>query len=481
MMEKIRIRDMVEAVGGQLLLGDENQEIAHISLNSREMEGQDLFVPIVGERVDAHNFICQALDNGAAAVFTSRHHSRQQAEEEIRAWEAHEGRPVSGAWIQVEDTKKALQDLGAWRRRQISIPLVGITGSVGKTTTREMVAAALGAGFQVYKTPGNANSQVGVPITICSIPRDAQIGVIELGMSQPGEMERIARVAQVDSALITNIGDAHIQQLGSRENILKEKLYIQDGMNPKGKLFLNGDDPLLCKAAASEGREVVYYGTSPQCQYQAKDLHLEDGYPVFRAVHQDQQVCVRLKVMGTHMAQNAMAALAVAGEYGVPLEQAARELENYQGSKGRQQIYEIGGMVMIDDSYNASPASMKAGLQVLHSMKPGARKIAVLADMKELGPKEGEFHREIGSFLARQPVDLVLLLGDLAQETGREMSRENPQAAWKHFSDLDSLIRFLKETAAPGDCIFFKGSNSMRLGDAVAQLMDSLKQTEEDR
>ena len=197
-MENTRVKDIVEAVGGTLLCGDPETPIAHISIDSRTMKGQDLFVPIIGEKVDAHRFIGQAFEQGAAAVFTSRH-DRMESD-----------RP----WIQVEDTKAALQALGAWYRGRMKLPLVGITGSVGKTTTREMIAAALGAGFSVYKTPGNSNSQVGVPITITEIPPDAQIGVIELGMSEPGEMTRIAKVAQVDQAVMTNIGVAHIEQLG---------------------------------------------------------------------------------------------------------------------------------------------------------------------------------------------------------------------------------------------------------------------------
>ena len=322
-MTGITVKELLEATGGNLLHGQEDQHVKHISLDSRKMEGDDLFVPIVGERVDAHRFLCQAIASGAAVVFTSEHHCGEDVKACVRQQcgenREQERKALQAAWIEVSDTKKALQDLGSFCRKRLSLPLVGITGSVGKTTTREMIAEALSAGFKVYKTPGNSNSQVGVPITIAEIPQSAEIGVIELGMSEPGEMERIARVARVDCAVMTNIGIAHIEQLGSQECILEEKLHIQEGMPPEGILFLNGDDPLLASVVPKEGRKKVLYGLGRDCDYRAEDLHLEEGYPVFTAVHGDCRVRVRLKVMGSHMVSNAMAALAVADTYGLSM------------------------------------------------------------------------------------------------------------------------------------------------------------------
>ena len=376
-MTGITVKELLEATGGNLLLGQEDQHAGHISLDSRKMEGDDLFVPIVGERVDAHLFLCQAIASGAAAVFTSEHHRWEDVKASVRQQcggnREQEKKALGAAWIEVPDTKKALQDLGSFCRKRLTLPLVGITGSVGKTTTREMIAEALSAGFLVYKTPGNSNSQVGVPITIAEIPQSAEIGVIELGMSEPGEMERISRVARVDCAVITNIGVAHIEQLGSQEHILEEKLHIQDGMPAEGILFLNGDDPLLASVVPKEGRKRVLYGLGRDCDYRAEDLHLEEGYPVFTAVHGDRSVRVRLQVMGSHMVSNAMAALAVADTYGLSMEKAALALGQFKGYKGRQQIFQWGGVTVIDDSYNASPVSMKAGLEVLASVKGEGR------------------------------------------------------------------------------------------------------------
>ena len=357
-MLRLTAQETARAVGGRLIAGEEGRLLTHISLDSRTMKGNDLFVPVIGERVDAHDFICQALENGASAVFTSRHRTREDVERAVAEQtgrEAEQGeitsakaadfasaeasqRCLSAAWIAVDDTRRALQALGSYLRDQISIPLVGVTGSVGKTTTREMAAAALSAGFRVYKTPGNSNSQVGVPITLAEIPEDARMGVIELGMSEPGEMTRIARVARVDCAIITNIGVAHIEQLGSQENILHEKLCIQDGMPEDGVLFLNGDDPLLA-AVKIPGRRIVRYGMGDTCDYRCEDLRLEDGYPVFTAVCAGRRVPVRLRVMGSHMVSNALASLAVADHFGWIWRQRPGGLGSLRATRDGSRLY----------------------------------------------------------------------------------------------------------------------------------------------
>lgn len=476
-MTGITVKELLEATGGNLLLGQEDQHAGHISLDSRKMEGDDLFVPIVGERVDAHLFLCQAIASGAAAVFTSEHHRWEDVKASVRQQcggnREQEKKALGAAWIEVPDTKKALQDLGSFCRKRLTLPLVGITGSVGKTTTREMIAEALSAGFLVYKTPGNSNSQVGVPITIAEIPQSAEIGVIELGMSEPGEMERISRVARVDCAVITNIGVAHIEQLGSQEHILEEKLHIQDGMPAEGILFLNGDDPLLASVVPKEGRKRVLYGLGRDCDYRAEDLHLEEGYPVFTAVHGDRSVRVRLQVMGSHMVSNAMAALAVADTYGLSMEKAALALGQFKGYKGRQQIFQWGGVTVIDDSYNASPVSMKAGLEVLASVKGEGRRIAVLADMKELGLETVRFHEEIGAYIGEHPLDMVLLLGELASCIGSGMDAARAVTPHIEMDRLAQVEEWLDEHIREGDCILFKGSNSMKLSEAVRHLKEA--------
>ena len=455
-MEQITVKEILEATGGRLLCGSPDTPLDHVSIDSRTMKGNDLFVPLVGEKVDAHRFIGQAFDNGAAATFTSEHDVMEA------------NRP----WIRVSATKRALQALGAWYRRRLKLPLVGITGSVGKTTTREMVACALSARYRVYKTPANHNSQVGVPITMTEISGQDEIGVIELGMSEPGELTVIAGIAQIQMAVITNIGITHIEQLGSQENIFREKLSIQDGLTEHGILFLNGDDELLKKTTARDGFETIYYGTGENCHYRAVDVRLENGYPVFTAVCGDEQVPVRLKVMGTHNVANAMVSLAVASVCGIPMEAAAKQLAEFTGFQNRQQIYHTGGMTIIDDTYNASPVSMKAGLEVLNSIEHSRRRVAVLADMKELGPDSPRYHYEIGTYIAAHPVDKVAVLGELAKEIARGVREQAPHILVYEFMDREPLVEWLKTELREGDAVLFKGSNSMELGKVAAVFLE---------
>lgn len=455
-MEQMAVREILEATGGRLLCGPAALQLKNISIDSRSMAGEDLFVPLIGEKVDAHRFIGKAFEAGAAAVLTSEH---DEMEDEH-------------PWIRVEDTLRALQDIGRFCRRRLQLPLVGITGSVGKTTTREMVAAALSAKYRVFKTPGNHNGQIGVPLTLSEISTDDQIGVLELGMSLPGEMTVIAGIAQVDMAVITNVGVTHIEQLGSQDNIYREKMSIQDGLKPGGILFLNGDDPRLKHARAKEGCKTVYYGTGSNCDYRAEDVRIENGYPVFTAVCRGVFVPVRLKTMGRHNVANAMVALAVADACQVPLTQAAKALEDYHGFKGRQQISEQDGIIVIDDTYNASPVSMIAGLEILHSMEKAKRRIAVLADMKELGPESPRFHREIGAWINDHPVDVLFTLGDLAKEIDTVVGDGRGAGMQFHFADgeREQLGNQLQDILAAGDCVLLKGSNSMKLGEVAARL-----------
>lgn len=535
-MQNTTVKDLVKACGGILLCGDENAPVEHISLDSRTMEGNDLFVPLIGEKVDAHRFIAQALHNGAVAVLTSEHGPAGAGREPVPVSDSGEA-GFGKAWIAVEDTKLALQNIGRWYRKKLTLPLVGITGSVGKTTTKEMVAAALSGGLRTYKTRGSRNSQVGVPITITDIDKEDQIGVIELGMSEPGELTVIAQMAQVETALITNIGVAHINQLGSQENIFREKMTIQDGLKEGGILLLNGDDPFLAKARAREGFRTIYYGTGDNCDYRAVDIHTEKGYPVFTAVcrrdtgagelQEDRRcaglpgvgdipeampcagtprtVTVRLKVMGAHQILNAIAALAVADLYGVSLEAAAAKLGEYAGMKGRQQVHHADGITVIDDSYNANPVSMKVAIDILDAVEDVKRRVAVLADMKELGGESPRFHREAGAYLASKSIDLLVTYGELAEdietgaldwaadrrkaerETDRTEGHEASQSAGRHAesgteernvknglqvrhfaeSEKKDMMEWLEKELREGDCVLFKGSNSMNLGEAA--------------
>ena len=449
----ITIKDILEATGGRLIRGREDTVVRHISLDSRKMSGDDLFVPIIGEKTDGHRFIGGAFELGAVAAFTSEHDERSAAEIDQ---ETH-------AWIRVDDTVAALQALGSWLRGRFTIPFVGVTGSVGKTSTREMIVCALSSQKKVTATAGNSNSQVGVPVTLSLMDPEADVAVMELGMSMPGEMSRIAAVGRPTMAVMTNIGVSHIEQLGSQENILKEKLHIADHIAPGGILLVNGDDPLLrrVKAAASGEKDalpfkvrddlrVLSYGFGDDCDYRRSDYSFS------------------LRVPGRHNELNALAAIAVCDLLGVDTSAAAGALSAFTGTERRLEFVKLNGFTVIDDSYNASPDSMKAALQVLADTDCAGRRIAVLADMLELGPDSPRYHREIGEYAATLGIDAVYMVGSLIENASAPI--EAAGIPVYHYGSNAALASDLVWGLGYGDTVLLKGSNGMHLGEILKEL-----------
>ena len=453
-MRELTIGEICSACGGTLLRGKAETRVRYFSIDSRDVPEGTFFVPVIGEKVDAHRFLGDVREKGALGAFTS------------------EGDPFSGetggsdmALIAVPDTVKALQDAGALVRNGIRIPVTAVTGSVGKTTTRELTAAALSAKYRTFKTPNNNNGQLGVPLTMMKIGEEDEFAVIEMGMSIPGEMTRISRVARPDAVVFTNVGDAHIEQLGSRENILREKLHIQDYMPENAVMFLNGDDPLLRGCSLREGFRKFLYGTTPDCDLYAEDIRLENGCARFTAVTPEGKAQVALGVYGSHQVLNALAALSAAVWYGADPQKAADSLGEFRGYRHRQQIIVNNGMVIVDDSYNASPASMKAGIGILRSLTPKGRRIAVLGDMKELGDAAEEMHREVGRYLAEQrAADRLFVLGALGRFLAEgAVDAGFPEENISCFEDREELGAELERFAGEGDAVLFKASNSMKL------------------
>lgn len=453
---KVTIKEIVKATGGTLLCGDENQVIEHVSIDSRSSQGNDIFVPIIGKKSDAHRFIEAAIEAGCVATFTSEHEK------------APSGKLGTLPWIRVDDTVTALQETGKLWREQISMPVVAITGSVGKTTTREMVATALAAERRVYKTIKNYNSIIGLPVMLTEMTRDYDIAVLEMGMNSPGEIARMTRLAQPDMAVVTNIGVAHMEFFGSQEGIRREKLSVRNGLKG-GHLLLNGDDALLCKETDGENDKVVFYGRSEICQYRACDVENHNGYYSFVLVHGQTKIPVQLAVPGIHNVNNAAAALAAADLNGVSMEAAARAIEHFTGFNNRLQIVEKNGYTLIDDTYNASPDSMKAGLNVLLA-RTAARYIAVLGDMKELGEKSAQFHYEIGTYMKDFPIAQVILVGELAKEIGNALEAEKSAIEVHSFADKTRASAYLRTIVRGGDVVYVKASNSMGLKQIVQEL-----------
>jgi len=449
---KITVNEIAAAVGGRLLCGNGETIVEHISLDSRKMAGRDLFVPVIGAKTDGHQYMAGAKAAGAAAAYTSE----------------HETGDADFPLIRVEDTVKALQQLGRYVRSRLTMPFIGITGSVGKTSTREMVTAALSAGLKVTGTAGNSNGQLGVPVTLCELEEDAGVAVMEMGMSEPGEMARIADIARVHIGIMTNIGVSHIENLGSRENIRDEKLHIADHMGREDLMILNGDDPLLAPLAGTLPCRTALYGLGEGCDYRAEEVRQQDGRIYFTLTAPGRQIPVKLQVPGLHNVRNALAACVAADALGVDLTGAAEKLAAYHGYARRLQTVPMDGFTVIDDSYNASPDSMKAALQVLSAAPCGGRRIAVLADMLELGPDSPVYHAEVGKYAGEVRPDMIVTVGPLAKQIGAAA-----EASGVKVSCLDSneeASAALQGYLKAGDLVLLKGSNGMHLGEILEKL-----------
>ncbi len=476
-MKDFCVRDIVRAAGGRLLCGDESVQIDNFATNSGKAEPGLMFAPIVGERVDGHKYIESAFDCGASASLTQ---NEEAVAGLIDKWRNAGAQPKP--IVLVEDSVRAMQLTAKEYESRLSLNKVGVTGSVGKTTTKEMIACALSGGLKVFKTAGNANSQIGVPVTIMNIAPDDEAAVIEMGMSEKGEMKRLATLLSLNAAVMTNIGVSHIEQLGSQENILREKWHITDAIVLGGCIFLNGDDVLLKERAdlcrnnydGVFGKEdnrklrICTFGHSDDCDYKAENEYSDENGVGFDMVHGDVRMPVKLSVLGSHNVNNALVALAVAEFFGVDLGAAVKALEGYTGVAMRQHITKKDGAAYIDDSYNASPDSMKAGLNVLCQM-PADYRIAVLADMLELGENTKEYHRQVGEYAGRSRVDELLLYGELAKNIG--YGAEQYIGRIKHFDTLSDIAEYLKAEVKPGTAVLFKGSRGMKLNEVVDALL----------
>jgi len=463
---RISIDELAEMTGGEVLFGGNSRGFENITTSSKIIKGNDLFVPIVGEKTDGHLYIASAFESGAEVSFTQDASLKDQLEEY---------RSAKGL-VYVPSTADALQTFAKeYKKKYIRIPFIGVTGSVGKTTTREMISKALSGVKKVYSTKGNANSQVGVPITVFETEMDAELAVVELGISEFGEMQKISSVASVDTAVMTNIGISHLAQFQTQENILKEKLQILSGEGNEGRLLVNGDDPILGKlneemihrfGIRKEKKVTVYrYGLGENCEYRGRKIEKKEGFPEFDfTTPENKSVRIRLAVPGDHMVMNAIAALAVCDLYGLDLNKCADALEAFSGFEGRGNIVKINGVTVINDSYNASPISMKSGLSVFQDMKKKGKKLAVLADMKELGPDERNYHREVGEYLNTccDDIDELAVFGELAGIIGKT-AESGGRIRVRYYTQMEMMKKELWEELKEGDMLFLKGSWSMGL------------------
>ena len=462
-MTGMTLKSIAQACGG-VLHGDNGntEEVLGVELDSRKLQEGYLFLATKGERVDGHSFISQAFEKGCFGVVCEKLPEKME-----------------GPCILVEDSFKALQDIAIYYRKQLKIKVVGITGSVGKTSTKEVIASTLAEKYNVLKTEGNFNNEIGLPLTVLKIRDEHEIAVLEMGINHFGEMHRLSRIAQPDVCVITNIGQCHLEFLGDRDGVLKAKTEMFDFMNPNGVVCLNGDDDKLITVKEVHGKAPVFFGRTEHCHIQAlnvenygldgskadvKENELSAILPAFSyKADTDSKWSIRVHVPGEHMVLNAMAAVAVGRALGMDEEQIAAGIAKTASVGGRSNIIRNEAFTIIDDCYNANPVSMKAAVELLDTAK--TRKVAILGDMFELGEDEKKLHHEVGSFIAHKNIDVVIGIGSLAEEI--YLAAKEGSATCYHYLTKQEMMKDANAIFQKGDTILIKASHGMGFSELV--------------
>lgn len=457
-MKEISLKKIQHYTGGTLSRVSDI-EITNISTNSKEIPENCLFIPIKGEKFDGHDYILEAIYNGAVAILS--HDSK-----------LHFDVPT----IYVDDTRCALLDIAAGYRGRMNIPVVGLTGSVGKTTTKEMVWSVLQTKFNTLKTEGNFNNQIGLPLTIFRLDDTYQAAVFEMGMSAFGEIASMTIAARPNIAIITNIGVSHIEFLGSREGICKAKLEILGGLKADGFAVLNGDEPLLYDKKDELGVKAIYFGiNNPKCDYRAENIRIDHYMVIFDICYGKKRFEVTLNAPGRHNVMNALAA-AVAGHLmGISDKDIAKGLNNFRTVGMRQNIFEKKGFIIYEDCYNASPDSIEAALEAIKEINNDGEKVAVLGSILELGSYADEGHFRVGK-KAAQCADRLYLYGEGAQKYKQgALSEGMCEDKVKIFDKQDILAAALRKDCKQGDVLLFKGSRSMKMETALKLFLEEEK------
>lgn len=453
-MKYMTLQAMAEACHG-IYIGnpeDAKKEVTAITTDSRKAEPGGVFAAIRGERVDGHDFIPGVLKKGALCVISEKQPVTEQ-----------------GNYIVVEDTIQALGAIAGYYREQLGIPVVGVTGSVGKTSTKEMIASVLAQKYRTLKTAGNFNNNLGLPLTIFRLTEQDEIAVLEMGISHFGEMHELARIAKPDTCVITNIGQCHLEFLGDRDGVLRAKSEIFDFLPEDGHIILNGEDDKLSAIREVKGIRPVFFGFEKEDGVWADHVQAQGLAGISCQIHTPQgSFDVTVPIPGLHMVLNALAGTAVGLQYGLTLAQIQAGIESLQPVAGRFHIIQTDDYTIIDDCYNANPVSMKSSLSVLADAL--GRKVAILGDMGELGANEQELHREVGSYAASLDIDRFLTVGPLARYIADGILAEHPEADVICYENLQKFLHDLNRQLVKGDTILVKASHFMHFEKLVENL-----------
>ena len=458
-MEAITLRELLEAVGGTLIgpAAGLEQTVSHVDTDSRDIHPGSLFIPLVGERFDGHAYLDAALEAGAAGCLTAR------------PWpERREDR----FYIQVADTEKALGDLARWYKDRFQIPCIGVTGSVGKTTAKDMIAAVLGVKYKVLKTEGNFNNNIGLPLTLLRLDASYQAAVLEMGMDKFGEIDYLSGIVQPDIGVITNIGDAHIEKLGSRENIFRAKCELIPHIRAGGLLILNADDALLAALRGRTPVDTVFCGKAEGAEYRSQvtggdgvsHIHCHLTTP-----RMDREV--KIPALGEHMIYPTLIAAAVGEHFGLTACEIEKGISRFVPTRMRMNLVQRGeNITILDDTYNANPQSMRAAIRVL-SDSHSSYKAAVLGDMFELGPYSPALHTEVGECLGKQDIHCLVAVGDEAKHIAEGAKATGVEQVY-YCRTKEEAKAVLPEIVKPDSTILVKASRGMKMEELVARLVE---------
>lgn len=451
----LTISDILEATGGELICGAADKEITAINTDTRVIKEGMLFVALIGDSFDGNDYVEQAVKAGAAGCVVSR---RMEADTSL---------------ILVDDTTKALGKIAKYHKEKFSVPFVGVTGSVGKTTTKDMISCALSSKFNVLKTQKNFNNHIGLPLTLLRLNQQHEVGVVEMGMSGFGEIDYLAGLVNPDVAVYTNIGLSHVEKLGSRENILKAKLEMLSHLSDDGLVVLCADDDMLVTLKGSLKHKHIYYGIeNKEADITAENILSDGSSTEFDIVDGDNRYHAMIPVLGDHNVKNALAAFAVAKHFGAEPTGIIDSLKEFVPGQMRQNILHSCGITVINDCYNASPSSAEAGLKILNQLQ-GRRKVAVLGDMLEMGELSGYAHRLVGKYVVDFGVDFLITIGEKSGDiVSGAVSCGFDKNNARSFGGNKEAIEFLDSFIEKGDIVLVKASRSMKLEEISEHLLD---------
>ena len=461
----LKIKDILKCTNGKLIIGDTEKECKNYSKDTRTIKKGDTYIGIKGEKFDGSSFWKDALNNGAETVIINN----------IKLDEIEEYKKQNKNIIQVEDTIKAIGEMASYKmkiqKEKYNLKVVGVTGSVGKTSTKDIIANVLSKKYKVLKTEGNNNNHIGLPLTILRLQNE-EIAVIEMGMNHLGEISYLTKIAKPDIAVITNIGTSHIGNLGSRENILKAKLEILEGMDKK-KIVINNDNDLLNKwyLENKNNIEIHTFGIKNESEFNAKNIKLKENSSEFICENKNEKINIEVPVGGEHFILNALCGLTVGKLLKLNNEEIKNGIKDFKLTAKRMEINHLkNNITIINDSYNASYESMKASISNLKNMN-GERKIAVLGDMFELGDFSEKLHKEVGTEIYKNKIDKLYLIGNYSKFIGEEAEKEGyKKENIFYFENKDELFNNLKNNLKSGDVILIKASNGMKLFEIAEKL-----------